>query len=47
MAKIIDQKEPDNEELNIDVDDNLESFDYSKRFRSVFQKTNHLISPLK
>ena len=38
VAKIIDQKEPDNEELNIDVDDNLESFDYSKRFRSVFHK---------
>ena len=38
VAKIIDQKEPDNEDLKFDVDENLESFDYNKRFRSVFHK---------
>ena len=30
-------------EHNINVDDNLEQFDYSKRFRSVYQKKNHSI----
>jgi hypothetical protein len=33
-------KEPEiDESLTIDVDDNLEQFDFSKRFKSVFQKT--------
>ena len=33
-------KEPEiDESLTVDVDDNLEQFDFSKRFKSVFQKT--------